>query len=172
MAKRNGRRVAGREVEHRMNLPGLSILKGSVSGQDVVVGAAVGLGASAGIKYLLNTYAASLMTGLPAIVVRFMPTLTGIAAGGLLYTAQKRSNSARAKAHFVGAVAAGVSVNVWQELQARFPSVGDYVSVPTYGGMLVRDRGMGGMLVEDSGRNLAELQSLNMEADDESAAAL
>ncbi len=174
MAKRNERRRAGREVEHRMgNLPGMSILRGSVQGTDVVVGAAVGLGASAALKYAMNTYLASFMGSLPLFVVRFMPTLTGVASGALLYAAQKKSNSARAKAHFVGAVAAGVSVNVWQELSARFPGLQDYVSVRMGGyGQLVNDPRYAGVLVDDSSRNLSELQSINMVQDEESAAAL
>jgi hypothetical protein len=149
-----------------MSLPNLNSFKGSVDAKDVVVGAAVGLAGSAGIRYALNQY--GLMSRVPTFAVRFLPSLTGIVAGAALFVAQK--GSARAKAHLVGSVTAGIAVNLWQEIQSQFPALQDYVSLNMpMSGMLINDPRLQGMLVDDSARNLAEVQSVNLQDDGESA---
>lgn len=166
MAKQNGRRCAGR-VEHRLSLPNASSFKGSVDAKDVIVGAAAGLAGSAGIRYGLNYF--GLASRVPAFLVRFLPAITGLAAGAALFAVQK--GSSKAKAHLVGATAAGLAVNIWQEMQTAFPTLNDYVSLrlPGMNGVIVRD-GYDGVLINDPRVNLAELQTINLQDDQESSA--
>lgn len=174
MAKKNCTRRSS--VDHKLvEVPGLGLFKGEVSAMDTVVG--VGLGAAGGlaIKYGLN--ASGFSANLPDFVNRLWPLVGGALTGGVLYAAQKKSKPARAKAHFVGAVAGGVGAAIWDSARAQFPQLADLVNVRLNGysspyGVLVNDQpgrlaAYNGVIVNDSSSNLAHLNALNMTPDDD-----
>ena len=165
-------------------IPGLAgigdTFKKSVKGTDVLVGAVVGLGGIVALKYVKGFIGSKV--AIPAIVERVSPALAGGLAGLVLYYAQKKKNPGRATGHAVGAVAAGVAMNVATELKAQFPQYfADVVDLQLHG-LIVNDPArLNGMIVTDTVRpslrgyaddpGMAGLAALSMEVDDEDHAA-
>lgn len=150
-----------------LKFPGMTLFRGSASTADVAVGAFIGMAGIAGVKFVVNKW---LVGKVPALALRALPALSGALTGAVLLTVGK--GNAKARGHALGAVLAGVTINVWDEIRAQVPQLADLVSVrlSNYGGMLVDDsqQQYAGMLVDDnSSRNLADLQALNMEADED-----
>ena len=165
-----------RSVDHKLvELPNLGLFKGSVEAKDVVIGVGLGAAGSGALKYALN--ATGMSAKLPDLVNRFFPLVGGVVAGGAMHAIFKRKSAAKAKAYFVGAVAGGVAVTAWGALQNQFPQLADLVSVRLNGysrgmGVLVNDQpgrlaAMNGVIIDDSSSNLAQLNALNMAADDD-----
>lgn len=151
-----------------VQLPGFGLFRGNAgSSNDVLVGAAAGVAGIAGIKFLVNKFAAD---KLPAIVIRALPLLSGAVTAGALYATGKRGGG---KGRALGALLAGAAINIWDEVRANVPSLADLVSVNLgnyrggYGGMLVENRGYQGVLVDNSARNLEGLHAINMAPDDD-----
>jgi len=168
-----------RSADHALvQIPGLGVFDGSVGAKDVMVGAGLGLAGTAGLKYALNK--SGMMASLPDFALKAFPLLASAVTGGAAYAIQKKKNSSRAKSHFVGAVAAGAAVTAWDVLRNNVPDLSDLVSVRLNGyrgynrgmGVLVADNpgrlaGYNGVIINDSSRNLAELNALNMTPDND-----
>lgn len=167
-----------------MTIPGLSgvtdTFKKSVKGTDVLVGAVVGLGGIFVMKKAKEFIGTKV--AIPAFVERISPALSGAVAGLILYYANKKvfKNPARGTGHAVGAVAAGIAMNVATELKAQFPTYFADVVDLQLSGLIVSDpiarRSMGGFLVDDRAPALggyaddpgmAGLAALSMSTDDE-----
>ena len=90
-----------------VRFPGLGALSmpSSVKPVDVVLGAALGLAGSAGLKM-----GASKIDAAPEILKSGSPLLCGAVTGAVLYLAQKKSNPGRAAGHALGAILGGVAI--------------------------------------------------------------
>jgi len=177
MAKKNCTRRSS--ADHKLvEIPGLGLFNGQVSAMDTIVGVGAGAAGGLGLKYALNS--SGMAANLPDLVNRFWPLVGATATGALMYALQKKKNAARAKAHFVGAVAGGVGATIWDTARSQFPQLADLVSVRLnqyHGspyGVLVNDQpgrlaahGYGGVIVNDTSSNLAQLNALNMTPDDD-----
>lgn len=161
-----------------VQLPGLGLFKGSVSGKGVAIGAVAGLGGVTVGRLGLNKLMEKYPTAIPTFVVRLAPAISGALTGGLLYAVGKRVKLADAKSMAVGAVLAGVTVNVWNEIKAQVTGLNDLVSVQMngyrgYRGVIVNNpnRALNGVIVDNpnvrSARNLQALHQLNMQPDPE-----
>lgn len=172
------------------NFPGAEMLKGSVRIQDVLIGAGVGVVASALLKGALNQFGGATYAGIKTTVGPALPALSGLAAGAALYFLQKKSESAKGMA--AGALASGLAETVSRFAaqatagNAMFDFSGTVgVNLGHYGrvgrmGMVINDRsdndagihGMNGLLIADHSDSLAELANVSMGPDNDGIAEL
>lgn len=152
---------------------------GEVKGQDVLLGAVVGLAGSGLVQWAFNKITfeaknadgsvkkttvdgkeAPLKVGLldkegplgnAAILA---PAITGSLAGVALYMAQKQTALARAKGHLVGAVAAGVGVTAWEALKQMYPS--SFPAAPQIEALQPKTQGYSNYVTLPSMRNYVE----------------
>ena len=164
-----GRRCAefgdASNIDHAMvKVTGLGVFDKSVNSTDVLLGAGLGLAGSAGVKAVAKSV---FKDAIPDAVHQFMPLLGGIGSAAALYYAQKGSNKSRATGHAVGAVAAGLVVQVYNLLKEKFPDAfGDVVSLKFSGmnGLLINEniprigpggmQGYNGLIVNEPGHAL------------------
>ena len=150
-------------------------LDDQVKVQDVLLGVAAGLLASAGVKAVLNKFAPDVYAKIKDTAGPAIPLLTGISAAAVLYYAQK--GSSMAKGHAVGAVAAGLAATLMSYLPSRkipYLDFSDVVSlnlsgVGGYSGLLVNDHSdqFNGLLVNDKSDSLNQLAAYSMGEEDE-----
>lgn len=173
------------------NLPGADLFKGSVRIQDVLIGAGVGVIASALLKGALNQFGGATYAGLKTTVGPALPALSGLAAGAALYFIQKKSESSKGMA--AGAIASGLAETVSRFAatatagNAMFDfsgtvgvNLGGYRGHVGRMGMVINDRsddgggihGMNGLLIADHSDSLAELANVSMGPDNDGIAEL
>lgn len=157
-------------------------LNDSVRFGDLLMGVGVGLVGAAAVKAALNKFAPALYAQVRDMAGAAIPAVTGLAAGAVLYYAQRNSNSTRAKAHAIGAITAGAAVT----LMAYLPKLSGVVpgldfsdvvalNLGGYNGLLVADNSdqFNGLLVADQSDSLNELAAYSMgDSDDDGLAAL
>lgn len=165
-----------------LNLGALPVgLDDSVKVGDLLMGIGVGLVGAAAVKAALNKFAPALYAQVRDMAGAAIPAVTGLAAGAVLYYAQRNSSPARAKAHAVGAFAAGTAVT----LMAYLPKLSGVVpgldfsdvvalNLGGYNGLLVADNSdqFNGLLVADNSDSLNELAAYSMGDDNDGLAAL
>jgi hypothetical protein len=177
-ASGKARRCAAKRksAEHSLiSVPTFGLLKGTVGVKDFAVGAAAGLLGQGGVKWLAGQL--GILPSIPQVVQRFMPLTSGVVTGlGLYYLDKKVLRKGKGKAYMTGAIAAGATLQAWQELQAMYPATfNDYIYVPTYAGYngVLIDRPLAGVLIDrpsnTSAQNLSRLQAINMAGRDEDA---
>lgn len=177
MARRRRRSYRGITSLNLGNLP--VGLDDSVQVKDVLMGVAVGLVGAAGVKAVLNKFAPTIYAKVSGIAGPAIPLVTGIAAGAVLYYAQK--GSGRARGHAVGAAMAGLAVTLMAYLpKLNIPGL-DFNEVVAlnlsgmggYNGLLVNDSSdFQGLLVSDNSDSLNELAAMSMGDDHDGLASL
>lgn len=191
MARRHRRRRYGSVVSVGLgNIPGADLLKGSVRIQDVLIGAGVGVVASALIKGVLNQFGGAAYASAKTTIGPALPALAGLASGAALYFLQKKSESAKGMA--AGAIASGVAESI-SRVAAQATAGNAYldfsgtvgVNLGRYAGarpmgMVINDKsddgsgihGMNGLLIADHSDTLAELANVSMGPDNDGIGAL
>lgn len=159
-----------RKLDHKLlSIPRLGgFFKRALPTRDFAVGALGGLLGQGGVKYVLDKV--GVLATLPPLVQRFMPLLSGVATGAVMYYADRTVfKKGRGMAYATGAITAGAVIQAWQELQAQYPDTfNDYVYLPNYNGMgLLVDKSYNGTLVDTSGPNMARLSAMHDEGDEE-----
>lgn len=170
VARRCAEYGTSEEIDHSMSF-GRYVPRALTGSMPYVIGAVGGLAGGTVLRWVSNMPAVSGM--IPDVARKVTPALGGALAGMALYAITKN------KAHAVGAVSAGVAINVWDVLKGQFPALGELVtySIPGYGyyGMLQREAGGGGApgqygaLIDDPRPGMAELAAMSMTADEEAA---
>jgi len=190
---RHRRRHSRRRYGSMVSIPGLGYLPKSADTNDLILGAALGLGGTLVMKGLGNKLLAGTA---PDWLLKGSPLVGGVATGALLYMIEGRKNRQKAGAHMLGAVLAGASVQAWDVLKTQFPEgLGDVVSLRfsnygrggRYGSVIVDERtpmvGPGGgasyagLIVDEPGRslsdtNLAQLAQVDMGLGDSDASGI
>lgn len=185
MAKRKHRRhYRGLGDTVALQLGGLvDDLKGSVKGTDALIGAVIGVGGVGAFNWMSNQtwFPASLKTN--ATFMRFKPAIVGILAGTAAYFADKKllKMPQHAAGHAVGAVGAGLAMQLVQEAKMQWPAYFSDIVDLRLAGLIVNDasyrRQLNGMIVSDpaprhgfagyaDNPSLAGLANLAMIADD------
>lgn len=173
-----------------VSIPGLGYLPKSASTNDLLLGAALGLGGTLLMKGLGNKMLAGKA---PDWLLKGSPLVGSIATGAVLYVLESKKNKQKAGAHLLGAVLAGASVQAWDVLKTQFPEgLGDVVSLKfsgygrRYGSVIVDERtpnigpggaSYGGLIVDEPGRslsdrNLGSLAQVEMGLGDDDASGL
>lgn len=164
-------------------LPGLGFLNKNVSVGDAAVGVGVGLVGSAALKSVVKRFAPPSTV---AMLGKAAPAVFGVAAGAILYFAEKKS--ARGAGHAVGATLAGLALTVWEFAKTQFAgssyldfnevtqvNFGRYYGNPNPYGLLIQDNvgpGVNGLLVADHTDALNDLARVSMAPDDDGIASL
>jgi hypothetical protein len=124
-------------------LPGLSELKQSANGMDVLMGVGVGLLGAAGARWLMNKLNASgtLTIDPNGLIYQGSPLLGAIAGGALGYHWKK--GESKSIGWLVGAVASGVAIVGYEQVMPRVaPSLFGFSGVlqrDSYAGVPMRD---------------------------------
>lgn len=193
MARHRRRRRYGSTVG--VNLGALPGLGRSINSTDALIGAGVGVLASALVKGVANMVAPSVAAQVKGMAGPFYNAIAGAVAGAGVYFGSKmllKSSPEKAMSYAVGAAIPGVAMSL-QALAVQYvgPATGgalDFsgtVGVNLGGyrggmGMLVSDpsdggagvNGYGGLLVADHSDNLAELAAISMGPDSDGIAEL
>lgn len=154
----------------------LPLVNESVKGLDVLMGAGVGFVGSALVKVALQkVLPADTYAKIASTVGKFLPLLTGISAGAVLYYVQKNSNKSRAAGHAIGAAALGLGLTVAELLKGTevmgmkpFDAAPVSLDLSGYGGLLVDDSSQGqmnGLIVDDHSSQLNQLGAMSMGED-------
>lgn len=194
--RRHHRRYHGTVGVNLGDLPGLGK---SVNSTDVLVGAGVGVIASALLKGIANVAAPSAIAPVKAAVGGFYNALIGAATGAAVYFGAKslmKSSPEKATSYAVGAALPGIAQSLQQlAIQYVGPASGGMLDFsgtvgvnlgvytrnpPRSMGMLVSDNSdqgqgvpaMNGLLVADHSDNLAELAAISMGPDSDGIAEL
>lgn len=153
MAKRRRRKGFGDIVALPLgNL--VSDIRGSVKGEDVLVGAAAAIGGFAALNWVKKqTWGAFLATNVT--LQRFFPLLAGVGAGVGLYFADKKllKMGSRAAGHAAGAIGAGLAIQALQEAKAMWPAYFADIVDLRLAGMIINDpyrrQMLNGMIIND-----------------------
>ena len=160
------RRRRSRRFGGIVSLGELPLVNENVKALDVFMGVAAGFVGSAVVKAALQKLLpADTYVKLASTVGKFLPLVTGISAGAILYYAQKGMNRSRAVGHATGAVAIGLGMTVAELLRGQsiagvtFSAAPVALDLSDYGGLLVDDtsRGMNGLIVADKSDQLSDL---------------
>lgn len=171
-----------------ISLNGLTdYLSSNVKVMDVGVGVIVGVGVAALVKGALNKFAPDMYAKVRDTLGQAVPFVSSLAAGAVLYYAQRNMNRSRGTAHAVGAIAAGLAVTTLAYLPKLTAATGlplDFSEVVAinlnglggYGGLLVDDAvkaQYNGLLVADKSDALNELAAYSMgDSDDDGLSSL
>lgn len=192
MARHRKRRRYGGTVGVSLgNLPGLGR---SINSTDALVGAGVGVIATALVKGIANMFAPQMAAQVRGATGSFFPAIAGAVAATGVYFGSKmlmKSSPEKSMSYAVGAAAPGIAQSL-QMLAVQYvgPASGGVMDFSgTVGvnlggyrpmGMLVADgsdggagvQGYGGLLVADHSDNLAELAAISMGPDSDGIAEL
>ncbi len=167
-------------------LGGLDVLKSSVKGTDLLVGALLGVGGFGALNWVKNQTWFPLSLKTNAQFVRFAPLASGTLAAIGVYFADKKllKMGSSAAGHAVGAFAAGLAVQALQEAKTQWPQYFSDIVDLRLAGFIVNDpqrramNGYGSFIIDDPARpfaglgaysdnpNLADLAALSMQEDD------